>query len=165
MIVRVLDASMIADFVGEGFNSTEICSIVKSETERKASLIQSEKLRDWEICFRFWYNNVKQILIYTKNKSYSKERYKEITIHLPIPTDDKVEWGVDISQHVYKNENHLDHLMKNFYCLDVDYSRFNDRQDYILDCMRRSITFCFKEGFTINGVKVKIDTFSLGDES
>lgn len=159
MTVRVLDASMITDFVGEGFDSTEICETVKSETEEKILTIKSEKINDWEICFRFWYNNVKGILVYTKNKSYPQEKYKEITVHLPIPTNDKVSWGVHISQHVYESENHLDHLMKNFNCLSVDYSKFNNRQDYILDCMRRAIVFCFEEGFTINGVKVKVSNF------
>lgn len=161
MNARVLDTAMIEDFMGGDFESAKICSIIKTETEKSISLIKSEKLKDWEICFQFWYNNVKQILIYTKNKSFPKEKYKEIITHIPMPTKDKVEWGVDKSQHVYKNENHLDHLLKNFECLDVDYSKFNNKEDYILDCMRRAIRLCFEHGFTINGVKVKVDSFPM----
>lgn len=156
MIVRILDSSMILDFIGEGFDSTEICTVIKSETEKLIQSIKDEKLKDWEVCFRFIYNNVKQILIYTKNRSYSKEKYKEIVTHIPIPIKDKVSWGVDLKQHVYNSEDHLDHLLKNFNCLDIDYFKFDIRQDYILDCMRRTVKFCFDNGFIINGVKVKL---------
>jgi len=158
MNVRVLDASMIVDFPGEGFYSTEMLAIVQLEIEKRTSLIQSEKLLDWEICFRFWYNNVRQILIYTKNKSNAEERYKEITIHVPVPVKEKAEWGIDMSQHVYKNASHLDHLMGNFDCLDINYLAFDNLRDYILDCMIRSVDFCFMKGFRINGVKVKADS-------
>lgn len=161
MNVRVLDSAMIVDFMGEGFESEKICSTIKTEAEKSIAQIKSETLNDWEVCFRFLYNNVRQILIYTKNKSYPKEKYKEIITHIPMPTIDKVRWGVDKGQHVYENENHLDHLLKNFECLDVDYSKFNNREDYILDCMRRAIKLCFEKGFTINGVKVKIDNFTM----
>ena len=156
MQVRILDSAMIVDFINEGFDSTEICSLMKSEATGIVQTIKNEKLKDWEVCFRFIYTNVRQILIYTKNKSQTKERYKEITTHIPIPVNDKVAWGVDSQQHVYQNESHLDHLLKNFDCLDVDYSKFSNRQDYILNCMQRTVKFCFDKGFTINGIKVKL---------
>ena len=82
MEVRVLDSAMIVDFIGEGFDSTEICSIVKSETEIFSKSIKDQKLIDWETCFRFVYNNVRQILIYTKEKSYSKEKITEIRLEI-----------------------------------------------------------------------------------
>ena len=81
MKARILDSAMIIDFMGDGFESVEICSTIKTETEKSISLIKSEKLEDWEICFRFWYNNVRQILIYTKNKSYPKERVLNQALH------------------------------------------------------------------------------------
>ena len=156
MKVRILDSAYIVDFIGEGFSSIQILFAVKSETERIMQSAKIEKLQDLEVCFRFCYNNVRQILIYTKGKSYSIEKYKEITVHIPIPIKIKAAWGVELEQHAYKDENHLDNLMKNFHLLEVDYSKFTNRQDYILDCMRRAIKFCFENGFTINGEKVKI---------
>src|SRR5690606_18810534 len=96
------------------------------------------------------------ILIYLKGRSYKAERYKEIVVHIPIPVKEKVPWGIELDQHIYENESHLDHLMNNFHSLEVDYLGFTNRQDYILDCMRRSVKFCFANGFTINGVKVKV---------
>jgi hypothetical protein len=158
MIARILDSAMIYDFMGtDEVKSSYLCSIIKSEVEEIIRPLTETKLQDWEICFRFWYNNVKQILIYTKGKSYPLEKYKEITVHIPMPTKEKVKWGIDIEKHIYKDENHLDGLMKNFYSLEVEYIKFGNRQDYILDCMRRAIRFCFENGFTINWVKVKIN--------
>jgi len=152
---RILDSSYVVDFIGFGFDSADICAKIKVETDKILSSIDDKKLNNWEVHFIYRYNNVKQILIYTKGKSYPIEKYKEITIHIAIPLKEKVPWGVDLTQHIYKNENHLDNMIKNFNCLDVDYSKFTDRKDYILNCMERSIKFCFKKGFTVNGVKIK----------
>ena len=156
MTISVLDTAMISDFVAVEQFSTEMLSKIELEFIQIVQSIKDEKLRDWEICFRFIYNNVRQILIYTKNKSYPKEKYKEIIVHIPMPTKDKAVWGVYLEQHVYKNENHLDDKIKNFNCLNVDYSKFTNREEYIIDCMRRAIKFCFEVGFTINGVKVQL---------
>ncbi|HWJ27970.1 MAG TPA: Imm9 family immunity protein [Flavisolibacter sp.] len=156
MQIRILDSAMITDFINDGFDSKEVCSKIKLETEKLIFSIKEDKLNDWEVCFRFVYNNVKQILIYTKDKSYKVEKYKDITIHIPIPTKEKVFWGVNINQHIYESESHLDHLLKNFLLLDVDYSKFDNRKEYIINCMQRAIKFCFENGFTLNGIFVKI---------
>lgn len=157
MRVRILDSAMIEDFFNNEFDSTEICHSLRIEIEELITPIKNEKLLDWEVCFRIIYNNVRTILIYTKNKSYVNEKYKDITIHIPIPTKDKVSWGVNQDQHVYDNENHMDSILKNFHSLDVDYALFGNRESYIRDCMRRAIEYCFYKGFTINGVKVKLN--------
>lgn len=157
MITRVLDSSYIYNFTDAGFDGNEIRSTITNYAETFACQEKSKKLIDWEVTFRFRYNHTKQILIYLKDRSYPIEKYKEITIHIPIPIKDKVFWGVELEQHIYKSENHLNDKLKNFHCLDVDYLNFDNRQDYIMDCMRRSIEYCFKTGFTINGEKVRID--------
>lgn len=156
MTTRVLDSAYIYDFIDNGFNGTEIRSIIKKEADEFANLVLNEKLTNWEICFRIHYNHAKCILIYLKERSDKILKYKQITIHIPIPIKEKAIWGIDLEQHVYKDENHLDNLMKNFHLLEVDYSKFTNRHDYILDCMRRSIKFCFEYGFTVNGEKIKI---------
>jgi hypothetical protein len=73
-----------------------------------------------------------------------------------MPTNEKADWGVDISQHIYKKDNHLDELLKNFHILDVNYDKFNTRSDYSKDCMLRVVNFCFTNGFTINKIPVKV---------
>lgn len=156
MMTRVLDSAYISNFINAGFSGDEVRSVSKKYADSFAVKVANEKLLDWEVTFRFRYNHLKKMLVYLKERSYPVEKYKEITIHIPIPIKEKAFWGVDIEQHLYKNENHLDDKIKNFHCLDIDYSNFDNRQDYILDCMRRSIKFCFESGFTINGVKVKV---------
>jgi len=156
MIVRVLDSAYISDFIDAGFSGNEIRSVVKNYAEKFSNKVVNEKLNDWDVTFRFRYNHVKQILIYLKERSYPLEKYKEITIHIPIPEKGNVPWGVDLEQYLYKDENYLNELMKNFHCLDVDYLAFNNRQDYMIDCMCRAVKYCFTEGFTINGIKVKL---------
>lgn len=156
MRARVLDSAYILNFVDIGFNGEEVRTLAQQYAEKFTSQIFSQKLIDWEVTFRFRYNNTKQILIYLKERSYPIEKYKEIIIHIPIPIISNTSWGVSLKQHVYKDENHLDSLINNFQILDIDYSKFENRQDYILNCMQRAISHCFNYGFTINGVKVKI---------
>src|SRR5437879_1409596 len=112
MRLKILDSSYVVNFNGFGFDSENVRSIIKSETDKIISTITNEKLKDWEIQFIFRYNHTNQILIYTRGKSYSKEKYKEITIHIPIPIKDKVPWGVSLEQHIYKDANHLNDLIK-----------------------------------------------------
>lgn len=151
---RILHSSYVINFLDEGFNSEEISKILKPEVDNVLSDFKNEAIKDWEIHFVFTYTNVKGILIYRKSQSYPKEKYKDIVIHIPIPTNDIVSWGVDVSQHIY-DKNHLDKIIKNFSCLEVSFSKFTDRKSFLLDCMRRSIKFCIEEGFVINGIKVK----------
>ena len=155
MKASILYSSYVVNFLNEDLKSNEIIALVKPEIDEIAGTIEDESLKNWEVQFLFIYNNVKEILIYTKDKSYPKEKYKEITIHIPIPTKDIVSWGVNKDQHIYES-NHLDRIIKNFNCLAVDLSQFKNKEDYISDCMSRAIKYCFEKGFTINGTKVKI---------
>lgn len=150
---RILNSSYVIDFLDVGFNSNHIKQVIKFETDEILSHLANEELEDWEIHFIFSYNNANSILIYKKGKSFSKERYKEITIHIPIPIRTHVNWGVETSQHVYE-ENHLNNILKNFSALEVNYKKFENRTDYILSCMRRAIHLCFNEGFTVNGQRI-----------
>lgn len=154
MKVRILESAFILDFFDDSYDSQENCSIIKAQAEVFSNQIKVEELVDWEVYFEFWHNNVKQILIYTRNKSLPVEKYKEIVVHIPMPIKDKVAWGVELEQHIYQNDDHLDGL-RNFQHLDVDYSKFDNRKDYILDCMSRAVTHCFQSGFTINNIKIK----------
>lgn len=155
MKVRVLDSSYIVDFPSEDFDSIKILTEIQKAAHTIARHIKDEKLQGWEVCFRFTYNYLNQILIYTRGKSEPKEKYKEITIHIPIPSTNEIRWGVNPTQHVYSSLNHLDHLLKNFHCLEVDYSRFEKCEDYVFDSMKRVISYCFENGFTLNGIVVK----------
>jgi hypothetical protein len=152
---RILISSYVTDFPGVDFDSEEIRKEIKAEADSVLSQAMHEVLNGWEIQFIFRYNTVKQLLVYTRGKSYIKEKYKEITIHIPIPSKDEVYWGVRKEQKVY-DENHLDSLINNFDRMDVEYQLYKDMYHYIIHSMRRAITHCLTKGFKINGVKLKI---------
>jgi len=110
---------------------------------------------EWVLTFNATYNNGKHLLV-SKNKfgSYLSDKVKEIKIVIPIPSNSIVEWGVSNESYIY-DENHYDKIINNFFSLDIDYKKFNNRIDYIVDCLQRGICKAFQEGFTVGGIKLK----------
>lgn len=155
MRARILHTSYVLNFLDVGFDSSRISQILESEVNTILKENSFAELNDWEIKFRAIYTNSRQLLI-SKNRfgTYPKEKIKEISIPIPIPTIDIISWGITKDQHIYE-DTHYDKLLKNFWNLDVNYSDFSSRTNYILDCLRKAIKFCFEEGFTVNGIKVK----------
>lgn len=151
---RILISSYIVDFPGIDLDSKEVREEIKAEVDNVLRHAKYEVQDDWEIQFIFRCNMVKQLLVYTRSKSYIKEKYKEITIHIPIPSKGEIDWGVRKEQEIY-DKNHLDNIIGNFDRMDVDYQLYGDMYHYIIDSMRRAIMHCFAKGFTINGVKLK----------
>ena len=153
---RITHFSLIIDFLDERFDSNRISDILKTEVDHILEINLLSNQNDWVIQFRATYNNGKQLLI-SKNKfgSYSSDKIKEITIPIPIPLINEVSWGVNQEQHIYK-DSHYDNLLDNFWSLDVNIDDFTNREDYILDCMRRAIKLCFEKKYTVNGVKLRL---------
>ncbi len=152
---RVVFSSLVIDFLDIDFNSNLIKNLIEIEIDKTLESFKNEKVKDWELFFAVYFNNTEKILI-TKNKlgSNASQMQKEITIHIPIPMKNIVLWGVNDEQHVYKDATHLNHLLKNFNTLEVNFKDFNNRTDYIIDSARRVVKFCFENGFTVNGVKI-----------
>lgn len=157
MHVKIRDSSMIIDFFNAGFESSRICQLVESEANKIVTGINLQDLQDWALHFVFCYTNGTQILISKRTKSVTSIKYKDIVAQIPIPTMDKVSRGVELSQHVYKDEGYLNNIIQNFDCLKVDFTKYKNRHDYILDSMRRVVKFSFKKGVTINGVKIRLE--------
>lgn len=152
--MKVRHVSYALDFMDKGFDTDSISNALKSEFKDIFKSIKNSKLLGREIQFRATYTNGKWLLI-SKNRfgSYTSDNIKEITIPIPIPIDEKVSWGVKSKQHTFK-EDHYDGLLDNFWVLDIDYTNFSNRTDYIMECMRRAIDLCFEKGYTVNGVKL-----------
>jgi hypothetical protein len=153
---RITHFCLISKFLDVGFDSNKVSNILKTETDYILKSNSLSNQNDWIIQFSANYNNGKMLLV-SKNKfgSYSSDKIKEITIPIPIPLIDKVSWGVSVEQHTYK-ENHYDNLLNNFWALDVNVADFTNREDYILDCMKRAIKLCFEKKYTVNGVKLRL---------
>lgn len=153
---RILHTSLVLNFLDVEFDTNVISEILKTEVDNILDSNNLGNLSDWEIQFKATYNNGRKLLI-SKNRLGSRpsDKIKEIVIIIPIPKLENASWGVSKYQYIYE-ESHYDKLLKNFWELNVNYSDFPNRTDYILDCMRRAIKFCFDEGFTVDGVKVNI---------
>jgi hypothetical protein len=154
MVARVIISSYIIDFQDVGFDSRKL----EEEMSKNANLLIKDynipELVDWEIQFIFRFNNTRYIMIYTKSKSFPVEKYKEITIHIPIPSKDDISWGVENNQFISRID-HLDGKMRNFETLDISYDKFDSRLDYISDSICRSLKEILRIGFTLNGIKIK----------
>lgn len=152
MNTRITFASLVIDFE---FDYNKIGSILKRELERQ---LESNGLRhksEWELQFRATYSNARQLLV-SKNKlgTFTSDKIKEITVVIPIPLKSTVGWGVNKEQHVY-DESHYDKVINNFWALEVCSTSFENRSEYIIDCMIKAIQLAFEKGFTINGLKIK----------
>lgn len=156
---RITHFCLISNFLDIGFNSSEISNRLKMYVDKILEINSFYYPSDWVLTFNANYNNGKYLLI-TKNKfgSYKSDKVKEISIVIPIPSNSIVEWGVSKESYIY-NEDHYDKIINNFFSLDIDYKKFNNRIDYIVDCLQRGICKAFQEGFTVGGIKLKTNNF------
>lgn len=155
---RILHTSYVIDFLDVDLNSTEISRIIQKETEEMLIKNQFSLLQDWEVQFKALYTNTKHIYVFKKTKPYLAEKIKEIVIHIPIPSRDEIICGVENTQYIQTNYSPAFSKYANE--LEVNFRDFNNRQDYIIACLRKAIKFCFEDGFTVNGIKVKIKEYS-----
>lgn len=159
MTIRILHSSYVINFLDIQFNSDDISDKLLTTTVAKFGKFTNEKLTHWEAQFRLVYGEGDRIRIYKSIASYIKEKQKLITIHIPIPSIDVVDWGVENSQFI--SIGHPSNAKKNVTYLNVNFRDFENRTDFIMDCAERAILFCFKEGFTVNGVKVIVEDIPL----
>lgn len=150
---RFLHTSYVLNFLDIDFNSNEISDILTMETNIILNDYIFPELEGWELQFKASYGKREPLKIFTKMPSYKKERQKLIIIHIPIPTQNIVSWGVQENQHISIGSN--DNRDKNNLLLDVNFDLFSNRQDYIIDCLRRGVRKAFEVGFAVNGVKLK----------
>lgn len=158
MQIRVNHTCLILEFWDDNFNASEITAELKIKTDNLLKQCSIDGIEDWQIEFRAVYNNAKQLLV-SKNRlgTYPSNKYKEITIVVPIPEKKNMPWGVESNQFIY-GIDHYDGLIRNFNALEVDFRKFDNRSDYIKDCLSRAIDFSFTNGIVIKGIKIQVPT-------
>ncbi|ALI98517.1 Imm9 family immunity protein [Rufibacter tibetensis] len=149
MDTRITHSSYVINFLDVNFDSKKLSKTLKLEADRILRQITFENLQDWEIEFRGAYGKGEKIRVYKKTRSYTTDKIKLIVIHIPIPINTIVPWGVEESQQVdltipKNSERYFD-------VLPVDYNSFSNINDYLLDSFRRGIEHSFKDGFKVNG--------------
>ena len=149
---RICHTSYVIDFLDVDFSSDEISRILKLKTDEVLKSVKNDSLNDWEVEFRIVYYNGTNIRVVKNMPSYVNEKYKLINIQIPIPLKSVVKWGVEPKQHISTGKTPVEN--KNISVLEVDFTSFTNRPDYIVDSIQRSINLCFEEGFSIKGIKV-----------
>ena len=153
MISKVLENSYVIDFVNVDYDSKFIEQRLLSELERVLRDIEiPETLKEWTLQFSIIYNNVKNLGIARKTKSVKSLKLKEIIIHLPIPTKEKVSWGVNKNQLIREiqfDNRYVDEI-------NVDFQKYDNRTDYIIENIESAIILSLELGITINGERIKI---------
>ena len=154
MIVRIKHTSYVIGFLDKKFCSDKISKQLKSELEERLKHLVPESLNEWELTLKLIYSNHDKILVFRQGRSYKDEKYKEITVHIPIPTSNIVDWGVEKTQHIKTGLNA--NVLKHADLIEVAPTHYNSREYFILGSMRKAIVELFRLGFTINKVKIKV---------
>ena len=153
---RVTHTSYVIDFLDEGFDSDEISELLEVEVDELLKELDVRGLEDWEVVFNALYTKKDAVLLYRKTRSYVKDKYKEIVVHIPIPVNSEVDWGVNPDQHIELGNN--PNTEKRVDRIQINSGQFDNRRSYILSCMRKAIRTSFELGFTVNKIKLRIDS-------
>ena len=162
MEVKISFSSYVSNFLDIDFDSDNIKLNIENEINKYLNKYKIIKLDDWKVEFRIIFTNTKYIFAYTRNKSDVVSKTKDLVIHLPIPTKEIILWGVDLSQHTYKNNNHLMDKINNFETFEPLLDGIENRTEYITTNISKTIKLIFEKGFTINKQKLSI-SFGLNN--
>lgn len=158
---RIHDDSYVIGLDEKRFLTDELRRILENEVDREIERIANNELPDWVLLFDFIYNEVENILIFRKNKSMTKEKRKEIVIHIPIPTKDVVSWGVNEDQ--FRKVKLGENILKNANILYIDPKKYSDGISYTTDVVRMSVHEIFRLGVTVNGKRIIKEKEEKGD--
>lgn len=94
MKTKILHNSNVIGFVDSNYPEEEInrniFPLIEAYLDRSANV---DALQDWTLEFSFTYGNVDDLIIWRRLKSYTSEKVKEIIIHIPVPSNDVIDWG------------------------------------------------------------------------
>lgn len=147
---KIFQTSYVINFLNEMFNSEEIINPINREVNTLLSKANNELVYNWTIEFNIIYFNGNSIKISKIERNYKEDRLKEITIFIPIPTKEKVEWGVEEAQHIPFNS--LSKVEKNLINYDIKFSQFVNLNQYLSFSIKEAIAFILKKGIKVNGV-------------
>ncbi|UOY06608.1 Imm9 family immunity protein [Muricauda sp. SCSIO 64092] len=152
MKVTITHISNVIDFLNKGFDTVDIDKSILKEIQLLINNLELKKLVDWELEFVASYVKADEIRIFNKIPIDKEEKLKSVIIHVPIPLQDKVEWGVLPNQHISRTGNKP---LKNVEYLNIDCKDYDNRKDYVRECINKGIHRSLELGFSIDGTKVK----------
>lgn len=153
MKFKLNHSSYVIGLLESDFPKKEIFETIKPEIESYLQNAKNiESLQEWALEFTLLYNNVSDIVLCRKNKSYPNEKYKEVIIHIPIPTKDSVRWGVRSQQLIENNWDYRNSKYTDIFSIDC--TKFDDIASYIIEASKTAIKACFELGVTVNKMRI-----------
>ena len=111
------------------------------------------ELPKWKIDFVIVYRNGENIIVSKKSKASLKDKIKEIYVHIPIPSNEEVHWGVRSADIVKIGVGQDASKFVNF--IKVNWSDSDSLESHVKRCIEIGISFSFNDGFTIMGNKIQ----------
>ena len=119
------------------------------------NVVELEKLPEWTIRFLINLEKEGSIGIYKKGATYpSNPPEKEYAIHVPIPTNEDISWGVRKKDFIYRPQ--IVYGMERDKVEGIEFSYFDSLSNYIMECSKRGIEQLLKKGISLKGVKIKV---------
>ncbi len=138
---------------------TGINNLFKPILQTLSLKIENQKWQDWKLDFQCYCTPGEEIRVFKSTKPYVRDKQKLVVIHVPIPSNDVVSWGIRKEQFIpafYPSG------MEKFYTgLSVDFHVSTTLVNHVVWCLKTGISFAFSDGITILGEKVKIENVDI----
>jgi len=119
--------------------------------QSKYSHLNLEDLNEWKAIMYATYAYASTLRVFKRPRRYPSDKEVEIPLIIPIPDLTQAEYGIgNGGDEIYEQ---LD-ASKNF-IIETDFSKYNNLRDYVYESVIRCIEESFKQGFTVNGKKIK----------
>lgn len=148
MKFKLSSSSSIVNFPSEDYGREEIADFINDITKE----IKMDKFSEWTIIFYAVFGKANDVKILKGSRTYPTEKEKEISILIPIPSNEEVPWGIDKDRFAVRPP--LDE--KKFKSLNVDPKDFSNLKEYVIFGMKKGIETTLKDGITFQGEKIKI---------
>jgi hypothetical protein len=115
----------------------------------------NELFEEWKLEIKVYlggalYDNC--IGIYKRGFTYVKDKCKEVSIRISLPSIDEIDWGID-KKRFMKNSIKNSRMNK---IIPVEYNKYKNMSEYIEDSIKKSISNLFIDGITLKGQKIKL---------
>jgi len=135
----------------DGIND-KLNQVIPLFLEELTKSIDSNILPDWTLTLRALFTRGDSINIYKRGFTYPSDKQKEITIQIPIPSNEQISWGIEEERFIDRGA--IDY--SKFTIIPIDYKLFDNLADFIIACVKIGIERRLKDGVTLKGMKIKI---------
>ncbi|MCP3772190.1 Imm9 family immunity protein [Paenibacillus sp. MZ04-78.2] len=115
-------------------------------------------LQDWTVSIHILYDSAERtrncICIAKRGVTYSPNKEKELSIIIPFPKSNEIDWGLPKKCFV-TGVPHIEE--KYFHFIEVDFTSFKNIENYVQFAISKGLQELFEIGFTLKGKKVRLE--------